>query len=254
MSLATIILTKNEARHISDCVSALRGRADAVIVWDSGSDDATAELAYLAGAMVIARPFDNYAAQRQAALDSVSTDWVLFVDADERVTPELWDEIRRVLAEPTCNGYWIPRNNVIVGRVVRGGGFSPDYQLRLLRREAAHYDTAREVHETVDVGGSEGYLTQPLTHYNYHSWAQFRAKQRTYARYEARILAGKGIRPRPRNFVLQPLREFRRRFFTLQGYRDGLRGLRLATLLAWYYGFVPYWILLTERDTQEAEE
>ncbi len=90
--------------------------------------------------------------------------------------------------------------------------------------------------------------TSPLIHYNYATWPQFFEKQRFYARYEARILAARGIRPRPHNFVLQPLREFRRRFITLQGWRDGRQGLRLALLLAWYYGFMPYWIMLTEPE------
>ncbi len=252
-SLAVVILTKNEAAHITHCIESVRGLGDTVVVWDSGSDDATQQLAYLAGALVIERPFDNYAAQRQAALDTLNSEWVLFIDADERMTPALREEILRVIEEPevderAANGYWIPRRNVIVGREVRGGGFSPDYQLRLLRRSAARYDTAREVHEVVEVGGVEGRLREPLVHYNYGSWRQFHAKQRSYAAYEARILRGRGVHPRPHNFVLQPLREFRRRFVTLKGYRDGWHGLRLATLLAWYYGAYPYWLLLTNKQ------
>lgn len=242
--LAAVILTKNEARHIGDCVAALRGWTDAVIVWDSGSTDATQQIAYLAGAVVLERPFDNYAAQRQAALDTINAEWVLFVDADERVTPALREEILRTIEEGDANGYWIPRRNFIVQHETRGGGFYPDYQLRLLRRSAARYVSEREVHEVVDVGGREAKLVEPLLHYNYHSWEQFHAKQRSYAAYEARILKARGVRPRPHNFVLQPLREFRRRYVTLRGYRDRTHGLRLALLLAWYYGFMPYWLLL----------
>jgi glycosyltransferase involved in cell wall biosynthesis len=253
-SLVAVILTRNEADHISACIASLTGWTDAVVVWDSGSSDATAQLAYLAGALVIERPFDNYAAQRQAALDSLSADWVLFVDADERVPAALRDEILAVLTEQRraeagassvqpVNGYWLARRNLIVGRRMQGGGFWPDYQLRLLRRAAARYLSEREVHEVVDVGGREAKLAEPLVHHNYRSWAQFFAKQRAYAAYEARILKSRGIRARPHNFVLQPLREFRRRFFTLRGYLDGAAGLRLALLLAWYYGFYPYWLL-----------
>jgi hypothetical protein len=96
----------------------------------------------------------------------------------------------------------------------------------------------------VDVGGAEGWLQAPLIHINYEEWPQFHRKQRFYAAYEAQILQKRGIRPRPHNFVLQPLREFRRRFITLAGWRDGGAGLRLALWLAWYYGFMPYWLLL----------
>lgn len=253
--LVAVVLTRNEADHITACVDSLRGWTDMVVVWDSGSDDATAALAYLAGAVVIQRPFDNYAAQRQAALDSLSAEWVLFIDADERVPAPLRDEILRAVAgqgegvqgEPAIDGFWIARRNFIVGRQMRGGGFWPDHQLRLLRRSAARYVAEREVHEVVEVDGHEAQLREPLIHYNYRSWRQFFAKQRAYAALEARILKQRGIRARPHNFVLQPLREFRRRFFTLKGTRDGLAGLRLALLLAWFYGFYPYWLLLRKK-------
>lgn len=247
MTLAAVVLTKNEARHISACVASLTGWTDAVVVWDSCSEDGTALLAYLAGAMVVERPFDNYAGQRQAALDSLNTEWVLFVDADERVTPELRDEILATLVAPSANGYWIPRRNFIVGREITGGGFYPDYQLRLLRREVARYDAEREVHELVDVEGEPQRLKQPLLHFNYDTWRQFRVKQRAYARYEARMLRARGVRPRPHNFVLQPMREFWRRYVSLGGYQDGRSGLLLSGLLAWYYGFTPYWLMWREK-------
>lgn len=249
-NLVAVILTKNEARHIQGCIASLREWVDTVVVWDSGSEDNTRELACAAGALVVYRPFDDYARQRQAALDSIAVDWILFVDADERVTPELAQEIRYVVRHTQHVGYWIPRRNFIVGHEMRGGGFTPDYQLRLLRRRAARYDPDREVHEIVELDGSEGYLHYPLIHYNYQSWSQFHRKQRYYAHYEAKILANRDIQPRLHNFVLQPLREFRRRFFTLAGWRDGLYGLGLALLLAWYYGFMPYWLLL--QDDEEA--
>jgi len=243
-TLTAVILTRNEAKHISDCIATLLPWCDAVVVWDSGSTDATCDLAQLAGGVVVQRPFDDYARQRQAALNAIASEWILFIDADERATPALADEVLRVIQRLDTVGYWIPRRNFIVGHETRGGGFSPDYQLRLLRREQARYDLAREVHEIVQLDGAEGYLTEPLIHLNYDNWVQFHRKQVFYARYEARILAQRGIRPRFHNFVLQPLREFRRRFVTLAGWRDGIHGLWLAVLLAWYYGFVPYWQLL----------
>ena len=241
--IVAIILTKDEVDHIVACIDSVAPWVDQVVVFDSYANDEVCALAETAGATVHRRPFDNFAAQRQAALAVVDAEWVLFVDADERVTPALGEEIQRVIADPALNGYWIPRRNYIVGHEMRYGGYYPDYQLRLLRRTAAQYDTKREVHELVDVGGAEGKLQEPFIHYNYASWAQFHEKQRFYAAYEAQILANQGIRPRPHNFILQPLREFRRRFITLHGWRDGVAGLRLATLLAWYYGFMPYWLL-----------
>jgi glycosyltransferase involved in cell wall biosynthesis len=255
MRLAAVILTYNEAHNIADCVASLRDWVDAVIVWDSGSGDGTSARATAAGALVVQRPFDNYAAQRQAALDAVDAEWIFFVDADERATPELAAEIRQRIDSadhaPSPVGYWVPRRNFIVGHEMRGGGFSPDYQLRLLRRGAARYVPDRQVHEIVELSGADAYLNNPLIHYNYLSWAQFHHKQRFYAGYEACILAARGIRPKPHNFILQPLREFQRRLVTLAGWRDGWRGVWMALLLAWYYGFMPYVILLRQPPQEE---
>ncbi len=242
--LAAVILTKNEANHIADCIAAVRPWVDQVIVWDAVSTDATCDLARAAGVLVVQRPWDNFANQRQAVLDTVGATWILFVDADERVTPALGQAVRAAIQDNALNGYWIPRRNFIVGHEMRAGGYFPDYQLRLLRRGSARYNGYRAVHETVDVGGAEGWLASPLIHYNYQDWAQFHRKQRFYAAYEAHILLQSHISPRPHNFVLQPLREFRRRFITLAGWRDGWAGLHLACWLAWYYGFMPYWLAL----------
>jgi hypothetical protein len=217
---------------------------DAVVVWDSGLSDRVRQVARQAGALVVVRPFDHFAGQRQAVLDSLNATWILFVDADERITPTLGAEVRRLAGTGSASGYWIARRNFIAGHEMHFGGYFPDYQLRLLRRDAAQYDLRRQVHEFASLNGPSAYLHAPLIHYNYRSWRQFHHKQRVYAAYEAHILAARGIRPRPHNFILQPWREFWRRYVTLAGWRDGWPGLRLAVWLAWYYGFIPYWRLL----------
>ncbi|MFN8482676.1 MAG: glycosyltransferase [Anaerolineae bacterium] len=240
-SVTAAILTRNEAAHIRDCLASVAW-ADRCLVVDSGSDDGTARLAREAGAEVVVRPFRDFADQRNAALALVRTVWVLFVDADERVTPALAEEVRQVITR--CDaaapvGYWIPRHNYIFGHLTRGGGWWPDYQLRLLRVGRAHYDPARAVHELVILDGDAGHLREPFIHYNYRDVEQFRHKQASYTAYDAAILYAGGARARPRNFVLQPLREFRRRFVSLGGYRDGLHGLRMAAFMA-YYEWVKY--------------
>lgn len=235
MILTAIILTYNEAKHIQDCIESVRF-ADHILVFDSFSQDETVSLAQQAGADIIQRPFDHYAGQRNAALDSVAghADWVLFVDADERVTPQLAEEIRRVIQTPEFAGWRIPRHNYIFGRLTRGAGWFPDYQTRLLRVGAARYDPARQVHELVLLDGPEGTLENPLLHDNYDHVAQFHHKQQAYNAYDARILYEQGVRPKPQNYVLQPLRHFWWRFVTLKGYQDGWHGFYLSVLMAWY--------------------
>ena len=243
MRLAAIILTYNEAQHVVDCIESVRF-ADPIVVFDSYSTDQTIELARQAGAQVIQNRFENYAQQRNAALDAVrdSADWVLFVDADERVPQALADEVRIVIEAPGYAGYRIPRDNYIFGKLTRGAGWYPDYQTRLLKVGAAHYDPVRQVHEVVVLEGSEGTLRNAFIHYNYRDLAQFLEKQRRYSAYDAHILREQGIHPKPQNYVLQPLRQFWWRFVTLKGYGDGLHGFRLSLLMAWYE-FKKYWLL-----------
>lgn len=251
--LVAVILTKDERHHITECIESLIEWVDKVVVFDSGLDDEVCSLALAAGADVIRHPFQNFAAQRQAALDAVEAKWILFLDADERATLTFAEEVlARVHGEKQSEdqaavGYWLPRRNFIIGKEMRYGGYSPDYQLRLLQRDYSRYVPEREVHEIVDLDGPAGHIQAPILHYNYVSWQQFNAKQRFYSAYEARILKSRGIRPRPHNFILQPLREFGRRYISLQGWRDGWRGLQLGIMFAWYYGFMPYWLLLVGR-------
>jgi len=233
VALAAVILSKNEEAHIVECISSVQW-ADRVVVFDSFSTDRTVTLAQDAGADVIQNPFENYAQQRNAALDAVDADWILFVDADERSSPEQAAEIRDLLPRAEHNGYWIPRHNYIFGKLTRHTGWFPDYQMRLLRRGKARYDPERQVHELVILEGDPGYLAVPFTHFNYTSFRQFREKQNRYVRYDARILQEQGIRPRPHKFLTQPLRQFLWRFVTLRGYRDGWHGLRMSLLMAWY--------------------
>ncbi|MEP7292710.1 MAG: glycosyltransferase family 2 protein, partial [Chloroflexota bacterium] len=219
MRLTAIILTYNEAQHVVDCIETLRF-ADEILVFDSHSTDQTVELAKTAGAQVIQHRFENYASQRNAALDTVreTADWVLFVDADERVPRDLAAEVRQSIEYPGYAGFRVPRDNYIFGRLTRGAGWYPDYQTRLLRVEAARYDPQRQVHETVLLEGQEGTLRYAFVHYNYRDIRQFTEKQRRYVAYDARIMLEQEITPKPQNYLLQPLRQFWWRFVTLKGY------------------------------------
>ena len=233
--LTAIVLTHNESEQIADCIKSLRF-ADRVIVFDSYSTDDTVAIAQSSGADIFQHEFVDYAEQRNAALDAADemTDWVLFVDADERVTDALAEEIRQKIRLPDYAGWRIPRHNYIFGILTKGAGWYPDYQTRLLRVGRAYYDTRRKVHEVVNLYGEEGTIRHPLVHFNYRDMEQFKDKQELYARFDAQSLYSQGVRPKQHNLVLQPLRQFYWRFVTLGGYRDRWHGLRLSLLMAWY--------------------
>ncbi len=237
--IAGVILTLNEGQNITACIRSLQPFLDHVVVLDAGSSDGTRELARECGATVLWHPFTDYARQRQKALDLVRCEWILFVDADERVPPALGQEIRAVCTDDTLHGAWIPRVNYIVQGPVRWGGFSPDAQLRLLRRTHASYREAAAVHETATVKGPVCTLQHALIHFNYDSWDQFHAKQMKYARFEARHTATDAHVP-GWTLLKRFLQVFRYRYLQLQGWKDGGLGLQLAVRLAWYYGVLPY--------------
>ncbi len=236
-AITAAIIARDEEVHIGHCLDTLTWADAHLVVLDERSRDQTGRIAAAKGARVVTRAFTTFPAQRNAAMDLVTTPWVLFVDADERVSPDLAREVRAVAEQSEGSGavgFWIPRRNYIWGGWIRHGGWYPDYQLRLLRVANARYDELRDVHELVCLDGPDGHLSEPLIHYNYDRIAQFLAKQEVYATLEAERLARAGTVPRLHSFVLAPYREFRRRFVSLQGYRDGWRGLVLAGLLAWY--------------------
>jgi len=234
--IVAVILTKNEQERIARCIDSVHW-CDAVVVWDSFSTDRTCEIARQNGALVVQHPFRGYGSQRQAAMDALSARWILFVDADERVTPQLAQEIREaIIAQPDVVGWWIPRHNYIFGRLTLHAGWYPDYQMRLLRPAHARWDPQREVHELAILDGPDGRLRNVLLHDNYDSLWQFIATQDRYTHIDAEVLFRQGVRPKAWSMLSMPVRHFKWRFLELQGYRDGLHGLLLSALMSYYEG------------------
>ena len=234
--LAAVVLTYNEEENIVACIESLKW-AGKIVVVDCFSEDQTVELAENLGAEVESIPFENFAQQRNSALEVVESDWVFFVDADERGTPELGEEISQLLGDAGHVAWYVPRHNYIFGRLTLGAGWFPDYQLRLFRRGSVRYE--RPVHELAVVDGAIGYLSNPLVHINYRDTKHFRDKQRFYTEYDASVLLEKGVKPKFYTYITQPIRQFLWRFVTLRGYRDGLHGLRLSLYMG-YYEWVKY--------------
>jgi len=232
MNVTTITLTLNEEHNVEACLESLAW-ADRMVVFDCFSTDRTVNLAQQAGAEVIQHPFENFAQQHNAAMAHVETDWVFFVDADERATPDLAAEVRAVTAGDREEVmWWVPRHNYIFGRLTLGSGWYPDYQARLLRQGYTHWE--RPVHEFAVANGPEGYLKNPLIHYNYDDLPDFIARQERYTDFDAGILFEQGVHPRFYTPYSQALRQFWWRFVTLRGIRDGLHGLWLGMLMAYY--------------------
>jgi glycosyltransferase involved in cell wall biosynthesis len=237
VTLTAAVIARDEERMLPDCLRSLAFADERLVLVSAQTQDRTREIARMGGARVEERVFDNFAAQRDAALKLARGDWVLFVDADERIPARLRDEVLRMIAAPAGKrAFWIARHNYLMGRVVRHAGWYPDYQLRLLERRAAHFDPTRPVHEIALVDGPIGHLAEPLLHFNYASLHDFVRKQEQYCRLDAdRWLVTFG-RPRVRALVGQPVREFWRRYIELEGYREGPLGLVLSSLLAYYAG------------------
>jgi glycosyltransferase involved in cell wall biosynthesis len=235
VNLTVTIIARDEARHIGAAVESAVGIAEVVVLLDARTTDASAVVARAAGATVAFETWRGFPAQRNAALARCTTPWLLFLDADERITPELAAEIQQLLADtPTHDAYRMPRHNIFFRHTVRGGGWYPDHQVRLLRVGRVQYDEQVSVHEITRVAGSTGQLHGHLLHLNIERFGELWHKQRRYALEEAQTLRRTGRRARWRNLVGAPLREFYRRYIELGGYRDGWVGMVLCGTIAYF--------------------
>jgi len=168
--LSVFIITHNEAADLPDCLATVSALADEIVVVDQGSDDETCAIAQRAGARVIRRAFDGFGPQKQAALDACTGEWVLSIDADERITPELGEEINAALERPAADGYLIHRVVFYLGHRLRYGGTGNEWLLRLARRDVARFTPAR-VHERMIVQGNVARLSADLHHHTYRDLA-----------------------------------------------------------------------------------
>lgn len=186
VAVSVIIPTKNEERNIAACLDGVAWAAE-VIVFDSLSTDATLDIAKSKGAKIVQRQFDNFSDHKNWAIDNIDFEnhWILIVDADERVTPPLAEEIRHVvehLSEHT--GYYIARKNLFSGRWIKHAGMYPDWQLRLFQAGKARYEK-RLVHEHMLLDGSAGHLKTPFTHYDDKGIERYIDRHNVYSTLEA---------------------------------------------------------------------
>jgi glycosyltransferase involved in cell wall biosynthesis len=183
--ISTIIPTLDEELHVGRAVSSAVSLGS-VFVLDAASTDRTKELAQEAGATVVEHAWSGYATQKNWALANlgIETEWVLFLDADEYVSPELREEIASATSSGEFDGYYIPRQNIFLGRLLRHAWWYPDYQLRLFRAAKGRYED-RLVHEHVLLDGDAGFLKQPIMHENLKGIDAFVERHLRYAAFEA---------------------------------------------------------------------
>ena len=221
--LSAAIITLDCARPLAACLDSL-GFCDEILVVDSGSTDGTVELAQSRGARVIRREWRGFGAQKQFAVEQASHDWVLCVDSDERVTPELRAGIERALAAPAAHAYEFARRNRFMGRYLRHGEGYPDWSLRLFDRRHARWSDD-EVHEKVIAQGPPGRIAGDLLHDSAETLDGYLAKQNRYTTIAAQRLMLDGRRAGFARLVLSPLLRFIRFYFLRLGFLDGLPGL-----------------------------
>ena len=235
MPLSACIIAFNEAGRIGDCLASL-AFCEEIVVVDSGSTDATVALCEAAGARVLQRPFDGFRSQKQFAVDQASHDWVLCLDADERVGPQLRQSIlaAREGGFDGAAGYRFARLSDYFGRFLRHGNAYPDRVLRLFDRRRGGWRGKREIHEAASVDGAVQLLRGDLVHYPYRSLEQQLAKTQRYARMMAEHEFARGKRASWSKLVLAPAWRFWRGYVLRAGFLDGWRGLVYAYVRANY--------------------
>ena len=222
-----MIIARNEERNLAELLPQLEG-IDEIVVVDGGSVDGTLDVASAHGCRVDSRPFDNFADQRNHACHLATGDWILSIDADERPTPRLLAEIRRVTAAGNRAAYRVPIRSTIFGRPVRYGGTQDDRPLRLFRRSRACWRGC--VHEVLRVDGPTGLLKGWLEHVTLPDLHTFLAKVHRYTMLEARARVRAGHAPHPCSTFLAPAREVFRRLVWKWGLLDGPAGWAFCLL------------------------
>ncbi len=231
MNLSITIIGHNEVEHLRELLPQLKW-ADEIVYVDCESHDGSLEVAREAGCRVYSRPNNtNLNVNKSYAMEQANGDWVFYVDPDERIPEILVSEIEKVIQDTTNSAFKLNRRNHYFGNWLRHGSQYPDTQLRLFRKDSAHFPN-RHVHEKLVVEGSIGKLNNDMLHFPYLNISQFLSKFDFYTRVEAGYLRDSGVRITAGNslrfLVLKPFSRFFRRYFLKGGFRDGLPGLFCA--------------------------
>jgi (heptosyl)LPS beta-1,4-glucosyltransferase len=234
-ALSVIIPCRDEQRNIAACIESVQGLAAEIIVADNGSTDGTLAIARRLGCRIIEREFIGYANFKNWAIPQAAHEWVLILDADERMTPELADEIRQLLTSvPDCDAYRMRRSDVFFGQRVRCSGNADHYITRLLRRDVCRYQE-RRVHEEIDTRGLRiGYLHGRLDHFAAADFSTWAAKQLRYGMLGGEEQFSLGKKHGFCHLLTHSPLRFLQLYLLRGGFRDGYPGLVVCMMAAFY--------------------
>lgn len=245
--LTAIIPTGNEIHNIKAVIESV-AFADEILVVDSFSTDGTFEKAKELATKVIRREYHYSASQKNWAIPQASNEWILLVDADERVTPELKEEILNTLKKPDHVAYWIGRKNHFMGEPVNYSGWRNDSVIRLFKRDNCKYED-KNVHAEIIANGSVGRLKNKLYHNTYVTFDKYIEKMNRYATWQAKDYDKKTSTLTPYHFVIKPFWGFFKHYIIQSGFRDGVVGLTIAYIQGYvvFMRYVKLWLLRKNR-------
>lgn len=230
--VTAVVLTRNEEKNIAKCLATLRF-CNEVIVVDDYSIDKTVEVARRYGARVFQRHLkDDFAAQRNFGLGKSKKDWVLFVDADERVSTSLRDEVKQLISNPVnqYSGFYIKRRDFVWGRELRHGESGTLKLLRLAKKNAGLWK--RAVHESWEIKGEKGTLQNPLMHYPHQTLREFLSDVDRYSSLHARVLYEEGVKSNLVKIIIWPVGKFKYNWIFKLGFLDGTQGFVVAAMMS----------------------
>jgi glycosyltransferase involved in cell wall biosynthesis len=255
LKISLCVITLNEAEHLEECLASAAW-VDEMVVVDSGSTDATLEIAERFGCRIIHQDFLGHVKQKDFAVKQASHDWVLCLDGDEILEEGAEEEIRKALSSPEAGnkaGYYLPRHTFYLGGWINHGGWWPEYRLRLFDRRKGAW-TGVDPHDRVEVEGETGRLKKEMKHYNYRNISHHMEKINTYTSTMADRRYTAGERPSLFKLVCNPIGRFLRMYLLKRGFMDGRRGFVLAFIGA-FYVFLKYaklWEMHLEKKKSDA--